>query len=241
MTTIERIATRGPGDDLIGKIAGSRSPRGAFIIYDAQTAPSHSNPSMWGDDENTQIAMTCEPTHYGAPRDQSKAARIRQTMGHFQFNRNLRLSAQKIAMCYTPTACMGGRAWTTIRGDDGVVKAICIFMNSIYGLIVASGYGQNTDRGRSTMGVTAVGKHPIPDFSADTDEGRQARSIAVQNFDRLRTLQLKRISLSVLDSNREEIDRVATLMLGIPWNDEIKDMLAYWRRHDVLAACCACQ
>ena len=39
-------------------------------------------------------------------------------------------------------------------------------------------------------------------------------------FDRLRKLPLERISLSSLDGNRAEIDRVATLMLGIPWRPD---------------------
>ena len=49
-------------------------------------------------------------------------------------------------------------------------------------------------------------------------------------FDRLRQLPLERISLSALDGNRAEIDRVATLMLGIPWRPDTEQMLASWRR-----------
>lgn len=117
-----------------------------------------------------------------------------------------------------------------IQSRRSKAEAIAIFLNSTYGLIIRVGYGQSTDLGRSTIQVRAIDNHPIPDFGADTDESRQARSIAAQHFNRLRTLPLKRISLSVLDPNREEIDRVATLMLGIPWNDEFKSLLAYWRR-----------
>ena len=60
--------------------------------------------------------------------------------------------------------------------------------------------------------------------------GREARRIALENFERLRTLPLERISLSVIDDNRAEIDRVVTLMLGLEWNPETENMLAYWRR-----------
>ena len=46
----------------------------------------------------------------------------------------------------------------------------------------------------------------------------------------LARLLLERISLSAIDDNRAEIDRVVTLMLGLDWNPETENMLASWRR-----------
>ena len=231
MTTLGDVLTKGPTHHLLGCIPGSRAPSGAFVMYPADSARNRANPSIWNHQESEQVKITCQPTHYGQSRgDVQEATRMRATAGHFHLARNLRMSAQTIALAYTDDECMGGRSWNTIKAEQGVSEAIAIFLNSTYGLIIRVGYGQSTDLGRSTIQVRAIDNHPIPDFGADTDESRHARSIAVQHFDRLRTLPLKRISLSILDPNREEIDRVATLMLGIPWNDEIKDMLAYWRR-----------
>ena len=59
---------------------------------------------------------------------------------------------------------------------------------------------------------------------------KQAHAIAAAHFDRLRTLPLKRISLSALDPNRVEIDRVVTEMLGLPYNADTDAMLSQWRR-----------
>ena len=231
MTTLGKITTRGTGDDLIGKIAGSRSPRGAFVIHEDDNAKSRKNPSMWAVNEDTQVTITCDPTHYGEPRDDVNAVkRILQTAGHFHISRNFRQSAQKIAVCYTEKKCMGGRAWTTLNADDDVIKAITLFLNSAYGIIIRVGHGETTDLGRSTMGVTAVESHPIPDFAADTDAAKHARALAAANFDRLRTLPLKRISLSALDPNRAKIDRVVTEMLGLPLTSDTEAMLSQWRR-----------
>ena len=231
MTTIGKITTRGTGDDLIGKIAGSRSPRGAFVIHEDDNAKNRKNPSMWAVNEDTQVTITCDPTHYGEPRNNVNAVkRILQTAGNFHISRNLRQSAQKIAVCYTERECIGGRAWTTLKADDDAIKAITLFLNSIYGIIIRVGHGETTDLGRSTMGVTAVESHPIPDFAADTDTAKCARAIAAANFDRLRTLPLKRITLSALDPNRAEIDRVVTEMLGLPTDDATESMLTEWRR-----------
>ena len=231
MTTMDKIATRGTGDDLIGKIAGSRSPRGAFVIHKDADAKYRNNPSIWAVDENAQTSITCEPTHYGEPRgDIDAVKRILNTAGHFHLSRNLRQSAQKIAVCYTPTVSIGGRAWTTIDAEPDVIKAITLFLNSTYGLIVRTGYGEATDLGRSTMGVKAIDDHPIPDFAADADAAKTARRIAAANFDRLRSLPLKRISLSALDPNRAEIDRIVTQMLGLPYDANAESMLQAWRK-----------
>ena len=230
MTIMGAIANRGPGDDLIGKIANSRSPRGAFVIHAKKDTASRNNPSMWEVDSEKQETITCEPTHYGIPRDENAAVRVINTAGQFHLSRNLRMSAQKIAVCYTETDCIGGRAWTTLKSDSGVTEAIAIFLNSTYGIIVRTGYGEATDLGRSTMGVTAVDGHPIPDFAAASEAGQAARRIAIEHFNRLRQLPLKRISLSALDANRAEIDRIATQMLGLPWTPETETMLSAWRR-----------
>ena len=231
MTTLVAISQRGPGDDLIGKPVGSRSPRGAFVIHPAKDAENRENPSMWDVDSDTQVSITCDPTHYGAPYGSDKVIeRVRETAGHFHLNRNFRMSAQKIAACYTPESCIGGRAWTTLRAGEDVSAAINLFLNSTYGLIIRVGYGEATDLGRSTMGVTAVDGHPVPDFTEDSEAGRQARQIALDNFERLRQLELERVSLSVLDPNRAEMDRVVTLMLGLPYDQETERMLQSWRR-----------
>ena len=80
------------------------------------------------------------------------------------------------------------------------------------------------------MQIRAIGGHPIPDFAADTDAAKTARRIAAANFDRLRTLPLKRISLSALDPNRAEIDRIVTQMLGLPHDANAESMLSAWRK-----------
>ena len=63
-----------------------------------------------------------------------------------------------------------------------------------------------------------------------TSSETRARAIAAANFDRLRTLPLKRIALSAIDPNRAEIDRVVTEMLGLPLTADAEAMLSQWRR-----------
>ena len=231
MATLSDESGVGPTHHLIGHVQSSHDPRGAFVMHSRDSAGNRLNPSMWHLNSDTQLSITCEPTHYGEPRDDpDEAERMLKTAGHFHISRNLRMSAQAIAACYTEEKCMGGRSWTTLYATDEVAKAIALFLNSVYGLLIRIGYGQSTILGRSPIQVRAIPGHPIPDFAADTPAARHARALAAANFDRLRTLPLKRIALSALDPNRAEIDRVVTQMLGLPADAHTDAMLSEWRR-----------
>ena len=231
MATLSDESVIGPTHHLLGHVPASHDPRGAFLMRPENEARNRTNPSMWSVDAKTQFAITCEPTHYGEPiGDAEGAARMLNTSGHFHISRNLRMSSQSIAMCYTEQECMGGSSWTTINATDDVSKAIALFLNSVYGLLIRIGYGQSTMLGRSRLQIRAIGGHPIPDFAAEVDAAKTARRIAAANFDRLRTLPLKRISLSALDPNRAEIDRIVTQMLGLPYDANAESMLSSWRK-----------
>ena len=236
MTTLGNLVSKGPTHHYIGISSESEGthPTGAFLLHPSGKTGQNdiqTNPSMWNVDAKNQVRVTCSPTHYGEPRSTAAEAReMLQSAGHFHISRGLRMSAQKIAVAYTEDACMGGRSWNTFKGEDGVVKAVTLFLKSTYGILIRVGYGQSSDLGRSPIHVEAIDGHPIPDFARRGNAGRRARRIAVENFERLRTLPLERISLSALDPNRAEIDRVATLMLGLDWNPETENMLDSWRR-----------
>ena len=231
MTTLSGVSTHGPTHHLLGCVPESSDPSGAFTMYPAADARSHENPSLWSHDFSLQQNIVCVPTHFGEPRgDVSEAEEMLATAGRFHLARNLRMSAQAVAVAYTQDAVMGGRSWTTLYAQRGVAEAIALYLNSTYGLLVRIGYGQSTDLGRAPIQIRAIDGHPILDFAAKTPAGETARRIALEEFDSLRELHLQRIALSVLDKNRHEIDRVVTLMLGLEWNMTTESMLDSWRR-----------
>ena len=236
MTTLGQVVAKGPTHHYIGISADSEGthPTGAFLFYpEGKKGSSYvqSNPAMWNVQAGKQASITCQPTHYGEPRSTPEEAEaMRASAGHFHLSRGLRMSAQKIAVAYTETACMGGRSWNTLKAEDGAIKAVTLFLNSTYGILIRAGYGQSSDLGRSPIQVNAIDAHPLPDFAGQTPAAAEARRLAVENFDRLRQLELERIALAALDPNRAEIDRVVTLMLGLPWDVGAENMLAEWRR-----------
>ena len=235
MTNLGTIVLKGPTHDRIGIASDSRGthPRGAFLLRPMREARHDSvrtNHSIWNEDSEQQLRITCAPTHFGEPRSTpEQAEEMLHAAGNFHLSRNLRTSSQKIAVAYTEEPCMGGQAWNTFKADEDIAKSIALFLNSTFGIVVRSGYGNSANPGRSRVQVRAIDGHPIPDFAADTPAATEARRIAVENFDRLRILQLDRIALAAIDPNRHEIDRVVSLMLGLPWNIATENMLARWR------------
>ena len=192
MATLSDESGVGPTHDLLGHVQASHDPRGAFVMYSRKNTTNRINPSMWHLDAKTQLSITCEPTHYGEPRDDAdEAARRLQSAGHFHISRNMSATSQKIAMCYTEEKCMGGVSWTTIYAPEDVSQSIALFLNSTYGLLIRTCYGYvGGQLGRFRIQVRAIPGHPIPDFAAHTDVAKRARALAAANFDRLRTLPL---------------------------------------------------
>ena len=235
MTTLGELVEKGPTHDKIGITADSvgTHPRGAFLFHPVANLMGwqlRRNPSLWNADAATQVRMTCEPTHYGDPRSSEEAAEsMLAAAGNFHLSRGLGSAAQKIAVAYTESDCMGGRSWNTLKADAAVAKSVALFLNSTIGLIIRIGYGQQSQLGRAPINVKAIDGHPIPDFAADNEAGAVARQVAVENFDRLRVLELDRIALAAVDANRHEIDRVVAKMLGLPEGDRTESMLADWR------------
>ena len=235
MTTLGKLVDKGPTHHLIGYSSDSRGTHetGAFLIHPKSKTKIRENPSIWDVQAKSQTSITCRPTHYGEPRSTpDKAREMLVAAGHIHLSRGLRTSANKVAVAFTDAVCMGGRSWNTIKTKEiappGTAEAIILFLNSAYGILIRAGYGQSSDLGRCPINVNAIDGHPIPDFAGAA--AVNARRIAAENFDRLRQLPLERIALAAIDPHRREIDRIVTLMLGLPWDPAAESMLDLWRR-----------
>lgn len=232
MTTLDQVVQLGISDSRIGRADDSPSPRGAFLVRPRTDTSQHDVLSLWTADSQTQTSLTCEPTHYCTSRgDPQEAARILETASRFHISAELRVSSQAVAAATTTDPVLGGAGWISLITDQhGLGEAITLFLNSTFGLIIRISYGQSAHVGRSRIGVQAAAKHPIPDFSQDTEAAQNARQIAADNFDQLRTLPLQRISLAAIDTNRIAIDRTVAQILGLPDNRTTETLLDSHRR-----------
>ena len=216
MTILERVAVIGPTHDLIGHPRGGDG-RGAFTFdpIDPQYWPTYT--ALWAANSETQTRLLVSPTHDGQPAtdDEDELRQMLDQRSDLFISRTLRLTSQALAAARSDRLVMGGRAWTALLSDDDVKSALAIWLNSTFSLIVRTSYAQTTQPGRATMQVRALAGFPVPDFTADSQAGEQARAVARQRIGELSTLELQPISYAFQDANRHRIDRVALEMLGL--------------------------
>ena len=224
ITTLDRIVGIGPTHHLIGHIRGAREEIGAFT-FDRITAdmlPTY--PALWAADSETQTRLLVSPTHDGQPAtdDERQLRQMLDQRSDLFISRTLRLTSQALAAARTDRPVMGGRAWTALLSvDDDVKCALAIWLNSTLSLIVRTSYAQTTQQGRATMQVRALAGFPVPNFTADSQAGEHARSVARQRIGELTTLELQPISYAFRDANRHRIDQIALEMLGLDEDQQI--------------------
>ena len=218
ITTLDQVAAIGPTHHLIGHIRGAREAIGAFTFDAITPGELPMYPALWAADAETQTRMLISPTHDGEPAtdDQDELRQMLSQRSDLFISRNLRLTSQALAAARTDRNMMGGRAWTTLQcDDDGAKAALAIWLNSTLSLLVRTSYAQTTQSGRATMQIRALGGFPVPDFTADTDAGEQARTIARQRIGEIAGMELQPVSYAFQDTNRHRIDQVALEMLGM--------------------------
>ena len=222
ITTLDRVAHIGPTHDLIGHPRGGDG-RGAFTFDHVPPDVLPTYPSLWAASSGTQTRILVSPTHDGEPAtdDEVELQQMLAQRSDLFISRTLRFTSQALAAARTSQLAMGGRAWTTLQSNNNDVKAaLSIWLNSTLGLMLRTCYAQTTQPGRATMQIRALAGFPVPDFTADSEAGEQARAIARQRIGELAALGLQSVSYAFQDTNRHRIDQVVLEMLGLGEDSE---------------------
>ena len=217
----------GPGEDAIGRPEGCME-RGAFYVREIRRGDK-SNLSLWKADHKTQTRLICEPTHRGVVNAEKnkEAARMLKKNSVLFVARNLRLTSQKLAGAATKTPCMGGSAWAALLPEDPRTNAAyCLWLNSIFGLLMMWQCGGKQHPGRTRMTISDIKKFPCPAFSGKEAGAGRAVKIAGGEFVRLAELDLMPCSYAWRDDSRKEIDRVVLRMIGLDEKITESDMQA---------------
>ena len=217
ITTLDQVVHIGPTHHLIGHPRGGDG-RGAFTFDHVTPDVLPTYPSLWAANAGTQTRILVSPTHDGEPAtdDEDELQRMLVQRSDLFISRNLRMTSQALAAARTSQLAMGGRAWTTLQSNNNDVKAaLSIWLNSTLGLMLRTCYAQTTQPGRATMQIRALAGFPVPDFTADSEAGEQARAIARQHIGGLAALELQSASYAFQDANRHRIDQIVLEMLGL--------------------------
>lgn len=218
MVGLGSVVEIGPTHGQIGHIHGSTTGRGAFVFHPIETGDAPSYPALWSANACRQRRMIVEPTHEGTPIEgRSKAFKsIRKKRSNTFISQDMRFTSQSLVAARTKALCLGSATWTVMRhADNSVLDALVIWLNSTLGMLMRTGYGNTSQRGRARIAIRATADFPIPNFAEDSDAGERARLVAVDHFDRLAELKLKPAAYAWQDKKRHEIDWVVLDMLGI--------------------------
>jgi hypothetical protein len=146
---------------------------------------------------------------------QEKANRIWEISSHCHFNRDFQFNSQSTSMQFTSRKTIGGRAWPSIKlSNIEQEKALVLWANSSFGLLLHWWHANKQQAGRGSIGVSALASLPVLDV---TKLSKEKLDKAVTIFEDLKHRELRPVNEIARDPVRAELDtRLAIEILGCP-------------------------
>ena len=212
MTVLQRVCQVGIQDQ---NIVGNGGQTAFDRIKPPSATPTY--PMLWGHDAQLEKRMVVAPDSEGRvkPGRESRAAEIWDTRSHAHHNRDFRFNSQPLAVAFTETQTVGGRAWPNVKFDDRAHEiAYTLWGNTTLGLLCYWWHSSRQQAGRGSMPVTAVRSMPTLDV---TNLSPAQLAKAEEIFEDMRDSQFLPANEAYRDNTRKELDhRVLIDMLGLP-------------------------
>jgi len=199
--------------------------RGPFRIEFLKHASAPTYPVLYAHNAKRERCMEFEADSEGVIRQgkdstedkvvHKKVSRIWSISSHCHFNRDFQFNSQSTAMQFTSKKTIGGRAWPSIKLENAEKeKALVLWANSSFGLLLHWWHANKQQSGRGSIGVSALESLPVLDVTKLSEE---ALAKAVSVFDEMKHKELRPVNEIAQDTTRAEIDtRLATEVLGLP-------------------------
>ena len=196
-------------------IVGSGKQTGFNRIKPPSATPTY--PMLWGHDAQLETRMVVAPDSEGRVKQgkENRAAEIWDTRSHAHHNRDFRFNSQPLAVAFTETPNIGGRAWPNVKFDDRAHEiAYTLWGNTTLGLLCYWWHSSRQQAGRGSMPITAMRSMPTLDVTK-LSPAQLAR--AEEIFEDMRDSQFLPANEAYRDNTRKELDhRVLIDMLGLP-------------------------
>ena len=212
MTDLQQSCLVGITDN---NIVGNGSQTAFDRIKPPSAAPSY--PMLWGHDAQLEKRMVVAPDSEGRVKQgrENRAAEIWNTRSHAHHNRDFRFNSQPLAVAFTETQAIGGRAWPNVKFDDRAHEvAYTLWGNTTLGLLCYWWHSSRQQAGRGSMPITAIRSMPTLDV---TKLSPAQLAKAEEIFEDMRDSQFLPANEAYRDNTRKELDhRVLIAMLGLP-------------------------
>ena len=162
LTTLKKLGNRGPYHLDIR----ARPPRGPFDVEKTTAWKAAEYPMLWAHNAERETRLIVEPDRKGEIRDgmDAKAQKIWNTRSRLHFTLDFRLNSQPLAACFTPTQCIGGRAWPSFTMQEPEWEPVVLsWANTTLGLIAFWWIGSRQQRGRSVLSISRLPDLPVLD------------------------------------------------------------------------------
>ena len=212
MATVGQICQVGITDiNIIGN--GSRTAFNRIKL--TSIAPIY--PMLWNHDAQREKRMVVEPDSEGRVKRgrESRAGEIWDTRSHAHHNRDFRFNSQPLAVAFTETETIGGRAWPNVKFDDRAHEiTYTLWGNTTLGLLCYWWHSSRQQAGRGSMPITAIRTMPTLDVTKLTP----AQLVTAEAiFEDMRDVQFLPANEAYHDNSRQELDyRVLIDVLGLP-------------------------
>lgn len=181
-------------------------PSGGFDIL-RPCPPSATFPTLWNHDAELEQMMIVQPDSEARVRKgrEESAARIWATSGHAHHNADLRFNSQPMAVAFTESRTLGGRAWINVVNDDLSHEIVfTLWGNSTLGLLTYWWHASKQQSGRGSIPITALSKLPTLD---PRQLDKQQFEAAALLFDDMKFQRMLPFNEADLDPVRQELDR----------------------------------
>ena len=148
----------------VHRLVGSRdtgaglAARGPFRIVPC-TSAGHPYPVLWSHEADRERCLVVRPDAVGEVREglEDLARQVWKTRTRLHFSLDFRLNSQSLAACLTPLACLGGRAWPSVRLHQAAHEALVVlWANTTLGLLAFWWAGSRQQAGRAVLTITTL-------------------------------------------------------------------------------------
>ena len=217
ITTLGELGKAGPlHRDINGTDRKTGEHRGPFDLEPTKRTMSY--PILWAHDAKSgrESAMEVRPDRSGRIRTnmREQAVEVSRTSTRLHINSDFRLNSQRLGACMTPNGTIGGRAWPSFCLEDRSWEAaICVWLNTTFGLVSRWSVSNRQQQGRATLTVSTL--HQIPVI--DPKLLKPSQIIAFNGiFEMFRLSELLPANETWRDIERKKLDEAVAHVLEIP-------------------------
>ena len=212
MTDLQQVCQVGVNHN---NIVGNGSQTAFNLVKPPSASPTY--PMLWNHNAQLEKRVVVAPDSEGRVKlgREQRAAEIWETRSHAHHNADYRFNSQPLAVAFTLTPTIGGRAWKNIKFDDHATEvAHTLWANTTLGLLCYWWHSSRQQSGRGSMLITAMRSMSTLDV---TKLFPAQLAKAEEIFENMRDSQFLPANEAYHDNTRKELDhRVLIDMLGLP-------------------------